>query len=171
MHINRIFSLLFAGCILISFSIIFSACGQQTPPPAPTGFSAKAEIQFGEDSFVAEIAQTRPGALSFTFTAPENIAGFMLSLAGDNATLHFGSLQIELPANSLPVSNVAVLLNTVLLRMAQEQTHSEFTRTRDGHFVLQGTASNMPFHATIAQDGMLVQLEIPAIGLEIIVIS
>ena len=154
-----------ALCIL-ALCIFLAACGAGTPPPAPTEFSAKAQVLFGESQFAALVTQERPGALEVEFTAPETLRGMRFSLRGNHITVHDGELQTQLPAAALPVSNFAVLLSGVLLRLAQPSPEG-FTRIRGGGWTLSGTANSLQFQAVISSEGLLERVEVPAAGLEI----
>jgi len=153
---------------VVIFLFILTACGQAAPPPAPAQFTSQAQVTFGEDEFAAKVAQSRPGVLEVTFTAPAEIAGMELLLQGTTATLQYHGMQTELPQSALPISNFAVLLNTVLLQLAQESAPKQFASVRDGSFTLQGSASGLAYQATVAENGMLITMEVPGIGLQVL---
>jgi len=148
-------------------SLVFLvSCGPSVPPPMPVQLAAEAQVRFGESRFTAQVAQEHPGALMLEFTAPEELQGMRLSLQGDNASLRYGELDVELPANALPAANAAALLNHVLLRLAQPGAEG-FTRVRGGGWTLKGTANGLHYQANINAEGVLTQIEAPSAALEI----
>ena len=148
------------------FLFILGACGQSIPPSAPSQFSAEAQITFGESKFTAQVSQERPGALSVEFIAPEELQGMRLILQGDSTVLRYGELETELPASSLPAAGFAPVLNGVLLRMAQPSTEG-YSRARGGSWTLNGAANGLNYLAKIDTEGVLTQVEVPAVNLEV----
>jgi hypothetical protein len=143
---------------LVSLMILGGCAAQSSPPPAPQQFNATAQVQLGEHEFAAQVQQLRPGALAWTYTSPAEIAGLQLQLQGDIVTLRDGELSSEVPVDSLPVSNMVVLLNGVLLRLAQENA---------ADFTLTGTINGFDYTAELSPQGELIGLNIPALNMEV----
>jgi len=155
-----------AGVLVL---LLLVACGPQNPPSAPVEFIAQAEIHFGNSTFEAQITQQRPGNLEVEFIAPPELVGMQISLQGESAIVHHDELQSEFAQSVLPASNFVVLLNAVLLRLAQPNLEG-FTQGRDGSFTLQGTQNGLQYRAVISAEGMLEQLQVPAASLEVILL-
>ena len=148
----------YCAMILLSLIILGGCAAAASPPPAPAQFSAAVQVQLGEHEFAAQLQQLRPGALAWAYTAPAEIAGLQLHLQGDTITLRDGEITAELPAQSLPVSNKLVLLNGVLLRLAQGNIET---------FTLSGTVNGFDYTAELSPQGELVRLNIPALNMEV----
>ncbi|MCL2195154.1 MAG: hypothetical protein FWB76_04300 [Oscillospiraceae bacterium] len=144
--------------LLVSMIMLAACAAPAVPPPAPQQFSATAQVQVGEHAFAAQLQQLRPGALSWTYTEPAEIAGLQLQLQGDILSLRDGDMSAEVPAASLPPSNVLVLLNGVLLRLAQGDVQQ---------FAPSGTVNGFDYTAELSPNGELTKLNIPALNMEV----
>ncbi|MCL2445464.1 MAG: hypothetical protein FWD06_01675 [Oscillospiraceae bacterium] len=139
--------------------ILLGGCAiSAVPPAAPQQFNATAQVCVGEHEFVAQLQQLRPGTLAWTYTAPSEIAGLQLHLQGDSVTLRDGEITAEVPIESLPLSNKVVLLNGVLMRLAQGNVEN---------FTLAGTVNGFDYTAELSPQGELIGLNIPALNMEV----
>lgn len=138
--------------------ILLGACTTPAaPPPAPQQFNATAQVRVDEHEFTAQVQQLRPGALTWTYISPGEIAGLQLQLQGDVITLRDGDMSAEVLISALPVSNQLLLLNGVLLQLVQGAEA----------FVRLGTVSGFDYTAELSPQGELIGLNIPALNMEV----
>ena len=110
----RKFRLCLYAISAISLILTLASCAEKTPAPPPAAFSAEADISFWGKKFAAAVQQFSPGALRFSFTAPEELAGMELTLEADQASLHYQGLQYSQSLGTLPQASFAACLNQAL---------------------------------------------------------
>ena len=144
--------------LLLGLMILAGCAAPAEPPPAPAQFSAVVHTLVGEHEFTAQLQQLRPSTLTWTYTAPDEIAGLQLHLQADTVTLRDGDMTADVPADSLPISNKLILLNGVLLRLAQGNIEN---------FTLTGTVNGFAYTAELSPQSELIRLNIPALNMEV----
>jgi hypothetical protein len=144
--------------VLLGMVMLSGCVATASPSPAPVQFNASARVQVDEHQFAAQLQQFRPGALVWAYSAPEEIAGMQLHLQDDIITLRDGDLTADVLVSALPASNVVVLLNGVLLQLAQNNADS---------FTLTGTTNGFAYTAELSPQGELLRLNIPVLNMEV----
>lgn len=82
-------------------TLLLSGCGSPLPfiseklPDMGAGFSSRAEITFGKTTAQAEIDRIEPGKWEFTFTAPEQLAGVVMTISDGQLTSSLGELSVD----------------------------------------------------------------------------
>jgi hypothetical protein len=81
--------------------VALSACAvppgrSVTAPPAPESFTAQIEVTGADFALSCTWAQSAPGSAVFSVTAPENLRGLVLTVAGTDCRAMFRDLATEL---------------------------------------------------------------------------
>lgn len=81
--------------------LLLSGCNGSIPftsgnlPDMDGGFSSTAELTYGKLTAQAEIDRTAPGCWEFTFTAPEEISGVVMSVEDGKMSAKLGDISVE----------------------------------------------------------------------------
>lgn len=153
---KRIFSLL---CLIIILFSTLCACQAKLPPAPPQSFSAKTEIQFGNNSFSAALSQSCPGALQLEFSEPPELKGMVLGLEGGMSSFRYMGMKQNRPAPSLPQGDFVRLVNQVLQQL--RQPNKEAVRRVTGGWEVEGKAGALDYIARVNLDGTLASLRVP----------
>lgn len=81
--------------------VLLSGCGGSMPfvseklPDLSGGFSSTAELTFGKLTAQAEIDRIEPGCWEFSFTAPEELSGVVMTVDEGKLSASLGEISVE----------------------------------------------------------------------------
>ncbi len=81
--------------------MLLCGCGGQIPfvseklPDMSGGFSSSAEVTFGKLTAQAEISRIQTGSWEFAFTAPEELAGVVMTIEDGKLSAELGKITVD----------------------------------------------------------------------------
>jgi hypothetical protein len=156
--------------VLLAFALVMIslfACGKTPPrpPEIPNYFQSNLVIRVEEHTFKASLMYRCAGYLSVQFLEPVELKDFTMELEDEHLRLKCGELSAGWSTDVLPETGFLPLLNEVFFLLSQPATRA--VPQKQGGWRIEGISRGNAYMAYLNDDGMLVKLGMPSVGLEI----
>ena len=144
--------------------IVFCGCSTKSEiTPIIRGISCEVDIEYYNEKYVCDAQIDKNGNITMTFKSPENLAGLVLSIDGGKATIQYMGLTYSPKGGSLPLGNIATVINTVLddigdNKIKQNGKNAEFVgKVNNEKYVISFSPSGLPLSLKIGNSSIIVQ--------------
>ena len=163
---------LIAGLVLAGILLILCfACSKKSEndaiPPADMtkSFTAKADIHFGDVAATATINRIGDGVCDVTLISPQALNGMKFQYNGDQITVSYTGMSVELDDDSLLANAMATAIVKAVDMAARDQG---ITMKKSGKtIIMKGENDSGEFELRLDKEtGSLLELKIPSMDLE-----
>lgn len=145
-------------CLFIVFCVILLPSCKNNTTPIINGFSCKANVKVGEDSFKYFLEIKQNGEFSATVLSDDELNGLKYIWNGKNFIISYKEINKELEQNSQLKNSFAYLLKTIL-----SQIEAKSLIAQNGE--IKGTDTFGSFTVSLRPDGFIKKIEIDSLDI------
>lgn len=139
--------ILLLSCTLLLCSCSSNKIKDSKSAQIPSGFSATADITYGDLAVTADLSRTKKDAITLTVKSPEPLNGMQFTYDGSKTTVSYYGISFDLPQNTATAKAVA---NTICNVIKDTETASDVTATeKNGKIELCGKIDEGKYTVTM----------------------